>query len=158
MRHTLPGPAPSRPSARTEPTARPADQPRKEPPEGEAKQDMNKRFGPTAFLVVAVAAAAFLLAATANAPAGTGLHWTSKAAPGYQHYYSSRGSPKEQSAICGKSSARVIRCVRILGLLDFTLSARLLSRTRVQYVFADRFGRRRLRVWTRRVPNRDWVG
>jgi hypothetical protein len=33
----------------------------------------------------------------------------------------------------------------------------LLSRTRVQYVFADRFGRRRLRVWTRRVPNRDWV-
>jgi|GraSoiStandDraft_4_1057263.scaffolds.fasta_scaffold701974_1 hypothetical protein len=118
---------------------------------------MNKRFGATAILVAAVVAAAVLLAVTANAPAGTGLHWTSKAAPGYQHYYSAPGSPREQSAICGKSSARAIRCVRILGLLDFTLSARLLSRTRVQYVFADRFGRRRLRVWTRRVPNRDWV-
>jgi hypothetical protein len=91
----------------------------------------------------------------ANSQAATSLHWTSKAAPGYQHYYRTHGSP---STVCHKPSALVIRCGNMLARpwdAYRSLSARLLSRTRVRYVWIN-LDRSRL-VATERVRNRAWV-
>jgi hypothetical protein len=98
-------------------------------------------------------AAALLLVATPIAPAGTSLHWTSKAAPGYQHYYRMRGSP---SAVCHKRSAVVIHCVHFASPAgaDYSVKVRLLSRTRVQYVFRNVTG---LNVTKARIPDRSWA-
>jgi hypothetical protein len=95
-----------------------------------------------------------LLVAAGNSEAGNSLHWTAKAAPGYQRMYRAHGSP---SAVCQKRSALVIHCFRMFGNLGpyRTLSARLLSSTRVRYVFRDMSGK--LNVTTARVRNKDWV-
>ena len=108
---------------------------------------------PIKTITLGLATAAVLLAATANAPAETSLHWTSKAAPGFQHLYRMRGSP---SAVCHERSALVIRCLHIVNgpTTGISVKLRLLSRTRVQYVFRDATG---LNVTSTRIPNKSWA-
>ncbi len=113
---------------------------------------------------VALIAAAVLLAAAEKAPARTSVHWTAKAAPGFQQILRSHGSP---SAVCSKASARVIRCINTQqtvlqhGVENCQVSIRLLSRTVAQWDRCSPFhlGERDVeKVW---IPSqkkwRGWV-
>src|SRR5262249_38158412 len=101
------------------------------------------------------------LAATAYATAGTSLHWTWKAAPGYQHLYRTRGG--SSSALCRKRSALLIRCVDLTTrtgdqrLANDSILVRLLSRTRVQYVFRYIAIDRKVEHNTAPIPNKSWA-
>lgn len=98
---------------------------------------------------VASIAVAVLLTTTANAPAATGLHWTSKAVPGLEHLYRVIGG--NDRAVCREESARVIRCLHV----GKTVTVTLLTRTTARFVNVDRYGARHVQV--NRLHNLTWA-
>jgi hypothetical protein len=77
-------------------------------------------------ITITLITAAVVLAAVGNAEGRlSSLHWTAKAAPGYQHILRTHNSPQ---ATCHKRSAREIHCTKLA--LNSTASITLMRKTR----------------------------
>lgn len=101
--------------------------------------------------LVVLILAAWSFAACGSGSAATGLHWTARAAPGYQHVLRRHGSP---TATCRKRSPTLVVCHATMSGLPATIRVVPRTRTRARYTFVTPAG---TRTQIGRV-SKGWIG